>query len=277
MDKIIRKLISKKKLTSLVLSMFLVLPALTGCSAINDKQYGSVLAMANKSFEQEDFANAKLKFNEALKYKQGENIKEKLEQCDILLQSVSDFNKGNEYFDNKDYLGAYTYFKKIPNNDEKRYEAAQKKLQEAKTTYVNEKISLANNAAKNSSYNLAINYITDGLKIDSQEQQLNQLKDQYQVALNKQIDEQKKAEEERKKKEAEAKAIADAKAQQEAAQKAAEAKRQEEQKSITVYVTKTGEKYHTGSCRYLSKSKIPISLKNAKFSYSPCSVCNPPR
>lgn len=44
----------------------------------------------------------------------------------------------------------------------------------------------------------------------------------------------------------------------------------------TVYVTKTGSKYHRDGCRYLSKSKIPISLSDAEKSYSPCSVCSPP-
>ena len=49
-------------------------------------------------------------------------------------------------------------------------------------------------------------------------------------------------------------------------------------KSVTVYITKTGEKYHTSSCRYLKKSKIAISLSNAKSSgYTACKVCNPPR
>lgn len=44
----------------------------------------------------------------------------------------------------------------------------------------------------------------------------------------------------------------------------------------TVYITKTGAKYHTGSCRYLSRSKIPISLADAKQKgYTPCSVCKP--
>ena len=45
----------------------------------------------------------------------------------------------------------------------------------------------------------------------------------------------------------------------------------------TVYVTRTGTKYHRAGCRYLSKSSIPISLKEAESRYSPCSVCNPPR
>ena len=48
-------------------------------------------------------------------------------------------------------------------------------------------------------------------------------------------------------------------------------------KTVTVYVTKTGSKYHRAGCRYLSASMIPISLQDAVKSYSPCSVCNPPR
>lgn len=49
-------------------------------------------------------------------------------------------------------------------------------------------------------------------------------------------------------------------------------------KSITVYITRTGTKYHRSGCRYLSKSKIAISLKNAEASgYDACKICNPPR
>ena len=46
---------------------------------------------------------------------------------------------------------------------------------------------------------------------------------------------------------------------------------------VTVYVTRTGKKYHLGSCSSLRRSKIPISLVEAKQKYSPCSRCNPPR
>ena len=45
----------------------------------------------------------------------------------------------------------------------------------------------------------------------------------------------------------------------------------------TVYVTKTGKKYHLGSCSSLRRSKIPMSLAEAKKGYGPCSRCNPPR
>lgn len=51
-----------------------------------------------------------------------------------------------------------------------------------------------------------------------------------------------------------------------------------EKKEITVYITKTGEKYHTAGCSYLKKSKIPIELSDAKNNgYTPCSRCNPSR
>ena len=44
----------------------------------------------------------------------------------------------------------------------------------------------------------------------------------------------------------------------------------------TVYVTKTGEKYHTESCRYLKYSKIAIDLAKAQQQdYTPCKVCKP--
>lgn len=48
--------------------------------------------------------------------------------------------------------------------------------------------------------------------------------------------------------------------------------------TVTVYITNTGNKYHTAGCQYLKKSKIAIDLDSAKAEgYEPCSKCNPPR
>ncbi len=45
----------------------------------------------------------------------------------------------------------------------------------------------------------------------------------------------------------------------------------------TVYVTKTGKKYHQAGCSTLRKSKIPMKLKDAvKAGYGPCKICHPP-
>jgi hypothetical protein len=42
----------------------------------------------------------------------------------------------------------------------------------------------------------------------------------------------------------------------------------------TVYVTRTGMKYHGPNCSYLRQSKIPVTLKDAQTKgYTPCSRC----
>jgi competence protein ComEC len=49
-------------------------------------------------------------------------------------------------------------------------------------------------------------------------------------------------------------------------------------KAQTVYITRTGRRYHRKRCQYLRSSKIPISLKDAKGrGFTPCPVCRPPQ
>jgi hypothetical protein len=46
---------------------------------------------------------------------------------------------------------------------------------------------------------------------------------------------------------------------------------------ITVYVTKTGERYHRDRCRHLARSTIAMTLKGALArGFGPCRVCKPP-
>ncbi len=46
----------------------------------------------------------------------------------------------------------------------------------------------------------------------------------------------------------------------------------------TVYVTKSGSKYHLSGCSHLSKSKIEKPLSEAKAAgYTPCKTCKPPQ
>lgn len=52
---------------------------------------------------------------------------------------------------------------------------------------------------------------------------------------------------------------------------------QEKPSPETVYVTRTGTKYHRDGCRYLAKSRIPMALADAvSGGYAPCSACRPP-
>jgi hypothetical protein len=48
-------------------------------------------------------------------------------------------------------------------------------------------------------------------------------------------------------------------------------------KEITVYVTKTGHKYHRDGCQYLRRSCYAMKLSEARQMYDPCSVCQPPK
>ena len=51
---------------------------------------------------------------------------------------------------------------------------------------------------------------------------------------------------------------------------------EEDDEGYTVYITDTGEKYHSGGCRYLKKSKHAIGIARAKSSgYTACSRCSP--
>lgn len=51
----------------------------------------------------------------------------------------------------------------------------------------------------------------------------------------------------------------------------------EPESDVTVFVTRTGSKYHRGSCSYLRKSRTPMKLSEARGRYGPCSRCRPPR
>ena len=49
-----------------------------------------------------------------------------------------------------------------------------------------------------------------------------------------------------------------------------------QRRTVTVYVTNSGSKYHAAGCRHLAKSSIPMPLSDAAGQYGPCSVCRPP-
>jgi hypothetical protein len=53
--------------------------------------------------------------------------------------------------------------------------------------------------------------------------------------------------------------------------------KQADKKTETVYITRTGKRYHRDGCRYLL-SRIPMSLRDAQAKgYTPCKVCRPPQ
>jgi hypothetical protein len=51
---------------------------------------------------------------------------------------------------------------------------------------------------------------------------------------------------------------------------------EQEQAEQTVYVTRSGAKYHRAGCSYLKSGGSPMPLSQTKGKYSPCSRRNPP-
>jgi biopolymer transport protein ExbD len=52
---------------------------------------------------------------------------------------------------------------------------------------------------------------------------------------------------------------------------------QQDPAKITVYITKTGEKYHRDGCSSLRRSRFAVSLKEAVArGYGTCKNCKPP-
>lgn len=47
-------------------------------------------------------------------------------------------------------------------------------------------------------------------------------------------------------------------------------------RAVTVYVTRSGSRYHRAQCRYVASGAIPLNLTEAARRYAPCSVCRPP-
>jgi micrococcal nuclease len=44
----------------------------------------------------------------------------------------------------------------------------------------------------------------------------------------------------------------------------------------TVFITRTGTKYHRAGCRYVAPDSAALPLERAAARYAPCSVCRPP-
>ncbi|HEU4724540.1 MAG TPA: thermonuclease family protein [Candidatus Eisenbacteria bacterium] len=49
-----------------------------------------------------------------------------------------------------------------------------------------------------------------------------------------------------------------------------------DESGITVYITRTGKKYHREGCRHLARSMIPMALAEASLRFGPCGTCRPP-
>ena len=57
---------------------------------------------------------------------------------------------------------------------------------------------------------------------------------------------------------------------------AAESRERSSPDTETVFVSKSGDSYHRGACRFVSKQSKAVPLRYAQRHYDPCEVCDPP-
>ena len=234
-----------------------------------NREYEKYLLSYEQNFQVGNYIEALDALNRANELKEVDGFNKKEKECETLKDSQNYYNIGIDYFNKKEYKLSIESFDRVNTEDKERYSEAQNKLSESKKLYTNELINKSKIASSAGNYDGAIALLSDAEYTD----EVKSLTLEYKDLKNKQ--EETKRQEELKKQQEIARQEQEAQAQQEAQQKLVEA--ENKNNSLTVYITKTGEKYHRDGCRYLSRSKIPISLSSAKLSYSPCSVCNPPQ
>ena len=252
----------------------------------NKIKQGDSLVVSGKYYE------AMTVYKEALKIKNNSEMKNKIDNTSNLEKSSDAFNIGMKDLDAKSYVTSFSSFESVIKKDSKNYAIAREKMQQCIKLENNNDIKLAKESASNKDYERAIQYMDCALGIDDTNKQIINLKTQYtknkvdaeaKVIADAQVKAEADAKVQKAKEVKEAQIAQEAqeaqkaqdKIKQESVQKASEG--EEQNISTTVYVTRTGAKYHSDGCRYLSRSKIEISLEDAERSYTPCSVCNPPQ
>ncbi|MBA5850426.1 hypothetical protein H2684_03735 [Clostridium sp. cel8] len=82
-----------------------------------------------------------------MKYKNDDEIKNKIKLCNKMNSSYENFINGMDFFNKKDYLNAYNDLKQVIPEDKKRYDKARDKGNESLTLYINNQITEAKNLA----------------------------------------------------------------------------------------------------------------------------------
>lgn len=195
---------NRKVIWAIIIIICVSTLGIIGFYKYKDYKFNTNIAEANKSFEADNFSEAKDYYQAAMKYKVDNNITEpKIKLCDDVEGSFKDYNTGNKLLADKNYLGAYNSFKKVIPQDVKRYDIAKDKISQSGKLYEDTMFAEAVNLASKTDYQKAIDDMTSILNIDSKNEKAKSLKLQYQSSFQQKVEEEKRAELERKRQEAE--------------------------------------------------------------------------
>lgn len=102
--------IKKYSKSLILLCLILSLTILGGCSSKDEKLYEQNITQAEALLNSENYSEAKAKYEEGLKYKNTDEIKDKVELCEALDKSTNNFKQAETCFGNGNYLEAYNLY-----------------------------------------------------------------------------------------------------------------------------------------------------------------------
>lgn len=140
---------------------------------------------ANQSMQQENYEVAQTLFNEALMYRNTPAINQSIKLSQILIESKKVYIVADKELQDEKYMEAMNDFKKVSEQDAKRYSDAQQKAKDALSKHTAQQIQIASDLAKANKYDEAIKNLNDSLKIDVDNQEIKDLVEQYTQAIAK--------------------------------------------------------------------------------------------
>lgn len=154
--------------------------------------YNKLIDTANKDMEQGDYDQAIAIFNQSLQYKDDPNVRQSIKLATNLKESKSIFINATKLMESKNYIAAIEEFKKIIKGDEKLYSDAQSNIEECKKRYISDSIQMANSAIEGNKFDDANKYLDDVLRLDGDNDQAKELKNNIISKQNRQQEEKAK-------------------------------------------------------------------------------------
>ncbi|OBR91419.1 hypothetical protein CLRAG_29860 [Clostridium ragsdalei P11] len=185
------KRLSTKKNIIIILSILIIGSMISLGFYYFDKirPYENILLSANKAMTAENYDEAINLYTEAETYKKTSDIDSKIQLAGILKKSKLNYKLGIQKMDNKDYLNAVDYLKKVNRQDSKRYNTALNKINKCKKLYISDNFAKAKGSLNNNKFDDANKYLNNISKIDDNNSCIKELKNDIAKAIQKQKEE----------------------------------------------------------------------------------------
>ncbi|AGK96180.1 hypothetical protein [Clostridium pasteurianum] len=160
--------------------------------------YNNLMNNGTQFLKEDKFDSSIVSYKKAqstfLGKKHSKEINDNINLANKVKNSKQSYDQGMQLYKDKKYIEAMDSFKKVAKEDSKRYIDSNNKINELKKLHIAENIENAKNEANNKKYDSAINFLNVVLNFDSNNNEANQLKNEYDSLIKKQKeDEENKA------------------------------------------------------------------------------------